>query len=194
MRAEHKEFIGIYTDAIEPDLCDKLIYEFERHSDLGLTVSGVTGGGESRMLKRSEDFNILAYPSLHQISKEVISQIMDVYDLYQDRYDGVKTYTAPHTITALQIQKYNQELKSAYYAFHNEIHPDYCNRVTTFIVYLNDISEGGETEFLEQKLRVKPEKGKVVIWPAYYTHVHRGNPVLSDENKYIITGWMNFVK
>jgi hypothetical protein len=60
-------------------------------------------------------------------------------------------------------------------------------------VYLNDIKQGGETEFLNQAMRVQPEAGKVVIFPAYFTHVHRGNPVLSAQDKYILTGWFEYV-
>ena len=56
-----------------------------------------------------------------------------------------------------------------------------------WMVYLNDVPEGGETEFLYQKLKVKPKKGTVLIWPGGYTHLHRGNPPMSD--KYIATGW-----
>jgi len=56
------------------------------------------------------------------------------------------------------------------------------------ITYLNDDFEGGETEFLYQGVRVKPEKGKTVIFPASYTHVHRGNPPIGG-TKYIATTW-----
>ena len=55
------------------------------------------------------------------------------------------------------------------------------------MIYLNDVEEGGETEFLYQKRKFKPEKGTVMVWPGAYTHLHRGNPPMSD--KYIATGW-----
>ena len=57
------------------------------------------------------------------------------------------------------------------------------------MIYLNDMPEGeAETEFLYQKKRVGPTRGTVVIWPAGMTHVHRGNPVYTQD-KYILTGW-----
>jgi hypothetical protein len=59
------------------------------------------------------------------------------------------------------------------------------------MVYLNDIEDGGETEFLYLSKRVKPVTGRVLLWPAGYTHTHRGNPPLKD-TKYIITGWVEF--
>tara|TARA_B100001094_G_C17949279_1_gene679674 strand:- start:112 stop:723 length:612 start_codon:yes stop_codon:yes gene_type:complete len=63
-----------------------------------------------------------------------------------------------------------------------------ADRWVTWMVYLNDVEEGGETEFLHQSLRIKPKKGMGVIWPGGYTHIHRGNSPLKGE-KYILTGW-----
>jgi hypothetical protein len=57
------------------------------------------------------------------------------------------------------------------------------------MLYLNDVEEGGETEFLYLKKRIKPQQNRLLIWPAGFTHTHRGNPPLSN-NKYIITGWV----
>lgn len=57
-----------------------------------------------------------------------------------------------------------------------------------WMIYLNDVEKGGKTDFPNQGLSVKPEAGKVVIWPACYTHPHRSAPDL-QENKYIVTGW-----
>lgn len=62
-------------------------------------------------------------------------------------------------------------------------------RMFATMLYLNDVEEGGETEFLYQSLRVKPERGKFLIWPAQWTHTHRGNPPLSGD-KYIVTSWI----
>ena len=62
-----------------------------------------------------------------------------------------------------------------------------------YMLYLNDLDgEGGETEFLYQKMRVKPEENLMLVWPASYTHAHRGNPVLGETHKYIVTGWFYY--
>jgi hypothetical protein len=60
------------------------------------------------------------------------------------------------------------------------------------MIYLNDVEEGGETEFLYQKRRVQAKQGRLVMWPAAYTHTHRGNPPLSGD-KYALTGWLEFM-
>jgi len=60
-----------------------------------------------------------------------------------------------------------------------------------FILYLNDVADGGETEFLYYPRRIKPKTGKLVLFPGGYTHTHRGNPPLLG-TKYILTGWVEF--
>ena len=55
-------------------------------------------------------------------------------------------------------------------------------------MYLNTIDEGGETEFLYINKRVKAKEGRVVIFPAGYTHTHRGNPAIGQD-KYLVTSW-----
>ena len=55
-------------------------------------------------------------------------------------------------------------------------------------LYLNTIEEGGETEFLYINKRIKAEQGRLTIFPAAFTHTHRGNPPIGQD-KYIISTW-----
>ena len=68
-----------------------------------------------------------------------------------------------------------------------------ANRHLVFMTYLNDVDDGGETEFYYQKIKVKPQKGLTLIWPADWTYTHRG-VVSPSQEKYIVTGWFNYFK
>ena len=65
------------------------------------------------------------------------------------------------------------------------------HRVLAWMTYLNDVEDGGETYFEHFNLKIKPEVGKTLIWPAEWTHSHRGE-ILNSGLKYIVTGWMIF--
>jgi len=65
-------------------------------------------------------------------------------------------------------------------------------RALVYMTYLNDVKDGGETEFKYQKLKIKPKKGLTLIWPSDFTHTHRGIPSMTEE-KYIATGWFNIL-
>lgn len=102
---------------------------------------------------------------------------------------------------ALQSYRlYNNEIKvqrtnphGGYHIWHHEHGSSDLNsahRILVWTLYLNDLPEGeGETEFLFQGEKVQPKTGRVCIFPAAFTHYHRGNPPYSCD-KYIATGWI----
>ena len=77
-----------------------------------------------------------------------------------------------------------------YYTWHSDWStiPDSIGRLLAVQFYLNDVEEGGETEWYHQEIKVKPKKGRLVIWPVGFTHTHRGNKPISND-KYIVTAW-----
>ena len=65
-------------------------------------------------------------------------------------------------------------------------------RELAYMVYLNTLTNKGGTTFPQQKKTITPIKGKTVIWPAGFTHPHRG-VISSTQEKYIVTGWFEIV-
>ena len=66
-----------------------------------------------------------------------------------------------------------------------------CLRLLGWMVYLNDVNDGGETYWPQQKFKKSARKGDLLIWPAGWTHSHHGI-VSHTEYKYILTGWYSF--
>ena len=95
----------------------------------------------------------------------------------------------------LNVQKY-QKGAGGYPHWHSEVYPldascEPLHRVLAFQFYLNDVAEGGETEFFYQERKVASKAGRMVIFPSGFTHTHRGN-VPRSSDKYIITSWVLF--
>lgn len=65
------------------------------------------------------------------------------------------------------------------------------DRFLVWSIYLNDVTEGGETEFLYQNVRVPARQGSMCVFPSDWTHLHRGNPPISNE-KWMLTGWYTY--
>ena len=62
------------------------------------------------------------------------------------------------------------------------------------MLYLNTLGsdQAGETEFLYQQQRFKPTENQMILWPASFTHTHRGNTVFGTQSKYVVTGWFYY--
>ena len=95
----------------------------------------------------------------------------------------------------INMQKYAAN-KGGYHHYHSEIFPkdpqcEQLHRVLLWMYYLNDVEQGGETEFYYQQRMLKPKAGSLVIAPAGFTHTHKGH-VPRSGNKYILTSWLLF--
>lgn len=98
-------------------------------------------------------------------------------------------------IGQINAQRYTAG-NGGYPYWHSEVFPqapynDPLHRILLFMFYLNDVEEGGETDFYYQNKSVKPKAGRMVIAPAYFTHTHRGQIPVSND-KYILTSWLLF--
>jgi hypothetical protein len=193
------DFIGMMPEGFPKKTCKKIIDAYHELDKLNKTVPGRVGGVSrpaeiNKAAKNSRDVELGVYHSYRDLLFEVNGHLQACYDQYMEKYWQIGQYLSRHDVTAWQIQRYDARENGGYHHFHIENSgTGNMRRVMAYIVYLNDIDEGGETEFLHQNIRVKPEAGKVVIFPAYFTHVHRGNPVLSGQDKYIMTGWLEYV-
>ena len=98
-------------------------------------------------------------------------------------------------LSPINAQKYQKNVGNYRY-WHSEIFPqlgpnDALHRVFLFLIYLNDVEEGGETDFYYQNKSIKPKAGTMIIAPCGFTHTHRGNVPLSND-KYVLTSWVSF--
>jgi hypothetical protein len=185
-------FVGIFKNAFTKDFCEQVIKHYE---DMVLSGHGQTRFAFEDVSKTSKDdtqvfADDIDYIPLRKVTKEFNELFWGKYfPIYEQEYSSLKD-SGRHTNYAFKIQK--TKIGGGYHVWHYESdHRENSNRLLTWILYLNDVYEGGETEFLYQHMRVKPEQGTLVIWPAAFTHTHRGNPPLSNE-KYIVTGWTEF--
>lgn len=118
-----------------------------------------------------------------------------------DNFEEVGKPNLPNLVNYLfRVGEVNAQRYTAgeggYPYWHSEVYPqlphnDALHRVLLFMYYLNDVDEGGETDFYYQNRSVSPKAGRMVIAPAYFTHTHRGQMPKSND-KYILTSWLLF--
>lgn len=191
------DFIGVYPKAMPDQLCDALIKNFNDAETMGMSFGRkfeLPNSVEYRSAKDDSTVFSFDMPLRNSSSNQQVSLFMqrlqDCYLDYADKFSASLGNASAHASYSFRIQK--TEIGQGYHLWHFEASGrDVCGRVLAWTVYLNDVDEGGETEFLYQHKRIKPEKGTVCIFPAAFTHTHRGNPPLSN-TKYIVTGWYEY--
>lgn len=197
MNISYKEFIGVYRDVYPEGFCAHLISEFERLIEFGAGVNRRDGEGAPRHQKNDMqlglNFGVHTAAPFNEVSSTRLffDGLQKCYDDYTDTFSVLKD--ANIHATAMKMQR--TDPGGGYHVWHGEQgNKEHAERVLVYMLYLNDLApdDGGETEFLYQRLRIKPEGNTLIIWPAAYTHAHRGNTVLGDSAKYIVTGWFYY--
>ena len=197
MKAEHKDFIGTYTDVFPSDFCDHIVSNFENSLKHGAGLTRQESEGVLP-LHKSDTHIFYGMDHCNPFSDYCGKNFQDTF--WDGMDECIKDYGATYPIlleenvraTSFKLQKVCPG--EGYHVWHCEhtcINP---SRVVAFMLYLNtlDDEECGETEFLHQQTRVRPVENTVLLWPAAYTHTHRGNPVYGNKSKYVITGWFSY--
>mgnify|MGYP006134626561 FL=1 len=153
----------------------------------------MTGAGKDLSVKNSIDITIQPNDlddKKFKIFNEYIKKLHECYLDYLVQYPVLKKMIKDVHVGKFNLQKYN---KNGHFAgVHSErTSLTTLHRLFAWMTYLNDVEDGGITNFTHYKIDVKPELGKTLIWPSEWTHAHSGGIVKSG-TKYIVTGWMHF--
>lgn len=187
-------FIEIYQKVLTDKDCETIVDYFEQMRSHNLIFSRQDLRDGELHEKNDEtifmtELGTITLHHTHPILKILVNSVYNCYNQYAKKF-SVLTDSKLHGISSIRLQKTG--IGGGYHNWHYENNGVIeANRFLAFTVYLNDVKEGGETEYLYQSLRIPAEQGTIVLWPAAFTHPHRGNPPLSNE-KYIATGWIQF--
>ena len=198
MNVEHKDFVGFYRNVYPTGYCQHLIDEFDALKSKGAGTNRQNGEGAPKHQK--DDHQLFFNARNHDLTKFDGKSSTDIffdglqscYENYSDKYSVLKS-TGNIRGTTMKMQCTGPG--GGYHIWHGEQGGGpQANRVLVYMLYLNTLSEGGngETEFLYQQQRIKPEENLMLLWPAAYTHAHRGNAVFGAQSKYIVTGWFYY--
>lgn len=183
-------FIGAW-DLPDKNLCKKIIEFFENNKEL--QRKGSTSTGVNEKIKKTTDITIdpiLLNEKKYLIFNEYFEQLNECFKDYNNQFPFLKTFLKKIHIGHFNLQKY---LPGDHFSKLHSERTDLGNlhRIFAWMTYLNDVEDGGTTDFDYFDLKIKPECGKTLIWPSEWTHAHTGS-VLKSGEKYIITGWMHF--
>ena len=189
-KKKETHFVGSWN--IKNDnLCKEIIRFFDENEKL--QKNGATASGTNYTNKKTTDISINPNDLKNDKYKCFNSYIDELYKCfidYQLQWPFLKKMIKNVDIGSFNVQKYS---KGDHFS---QIHTERTdlktsNRLFAWMTYLDSVEDGGTTNFLHYGIKIKPEIGKTLIWPAEWTHAHSGE-ILNSGEKHIITGWMNF--
>lgn len=199
MSYEISDFIGVFDNVISKDDCAEIIRHYEHVCSLGRTqtrrqhenAAPINKDNSLYFLTPEDQDQIITTANTKAINQFKMAT-WECYRAYAEEY-GILSSIASHGMPEMvKIQK--TKPCEGYHIWHCEnASVNTGTRVFLVLVYLNDVEEGGETEFLYQSKRVAPKAGRLLLCPAGFTHTHRGNPPLSG-TKYVMNTWMQFLE
>tara|TARA_X000001036_G_scaffold112750_1_gene105607 strand:- start:1145 stop:1747 length:603 start_codon:yes stop_codon:yes gene_type:complete len=189
------DFIGIYDNAISSYNCKEIIKWFETNPVKRGSVMFEDGSGTIDTRLKSDWEVEDSYKTLFSNNSFVDIIIRDALikytPVYRESYPSVDNIDPWNVCNIYNIQKYDPG--DGYHALHCEN----CNeatlhRVMAWMIYLNTVTDEGGTYFSTYDKTLEAKEGRLVIWPAFFTHTHKG-VVSKTQTKYIATGWYSLV-
>ena len=189
------DFIYVADGTLDPEFCKNVIEKFEKDDR---KKPGIMGRQEDQRvdtsIKDSIDLYISSLPEWKDEDKVFYDSLLEHHRLYLREGKWVENYfpsLGDLTDGGYQIQRTRPG--AGYVWHHDATYGDSVEtkgvRSSTYIWYLNDIDEDGYTEFIDGT-KVQPKTGRICIFPASWTYIHRGYPP-KNQTKYIVTGWMH---
>ena len=188
-----QDFIEIYDNSLTSYQCKEMI-DMMNDEDLtpGTCGSGDDGRPEVRKdVKDSQDVSgRFSAHITHPITINLVNSLQKGVDLYVKKHPQLSNLADWDAVDDYNFQKYNPA--QGYFGNHCENEsPAHMARVAVWMIYLNTVTEGGGTRFDNYDRVVDAVEGRLVIWPAYWTHHHHGI-VSKTQTKYIVTGWFAY--
>ena len=180
-------FIFERANALPPSFCDEVISRFEANP--AQQYAGRVGQlrEQDSSIKQTMDLVVSNKPDWKDVDEMLFRSLAAAMGEFRDRFTYFK---GPFKDMGYQVQRY---LPGQFYHWHIDggSH-ELSQRQLVALWYLNDVpGPGGETQFLYQDLSVRPERGKLVLFPPFWTHEHRAAR-LETGVKYIATTWVVF--
>ena len=187
---------GQGVDTTKKDSYDLTISQYPDWNDVSNMMMGALQHHLQQYMNKYRMMLVgaMAPQVIHPVTGQAVQLTIDNFDECGTPYVGELMRTM-YRAGQINVQKYVQT-SGGYHHWHSEIYPqnascESLHRALLFQFYLNDVADGGETEFFYQKRKIDARQGRLIIAPAGFTHSHKGH-VARSSDKYIATSWILF--
>ncbi|MCW5829203.1 MAG: 2OG-Fe(II) oxygenase [Deltaproteobacteria bacterium] len=171
-KTEQSSQIRLYRKVFPTDACREIIRVFRDSPD---KVLSHVHNGSPEVTRQGKVVNLKPKPEYEEARKLLFGIWRQVTFDFARHDPGLKIMVAGRFLFSHpRIEEVQPEQE---FTWHIDARQTFqATRFLTILTYLNDVAEGGETEFSYQGIKVQPEEGSILVFPPYWTHVHRGAP------------------
>ena len=181
-------FIFEYENALPDFLCDDIVTRFEENPDDQYQGRVGSEMGENAELKKTTDLVVTGKAHWQDVQNNLFRSLSIALQEFSRSYSYFSELKRFKDM-GFNLQRYQQ---GEYYHWHVDADNEaLASRQLVAIWYLNDVEQDGETDFYHQQISIKPLKGKLILFPPFWTHQHRA-AVVEKGVKYIATTWVTF--
>ena len=180
-------FIGIFDNYFEDAYINELINYYNKLDDLHLWQ----GAAKPKHLRDDEQLYMMDPNRIHSVHPHYINYFFhviweQVFPIYKSEFSILDE----KKLVGDQLKMKKIKPGGGFHQWHYEALSSHADSKVVCQIYMNNVEEAGETEFLYQNKRISPKKNRLLLWPADWTYTHRGNPPIGKKDKYILTTWL----
>jgi prolyl 4-hydroxylase len=184
------DFIRVFDNMMPDSVCDEVIRQFEVNPAVTEGAVGSEHGPHVPSVRSCLDLNMTQ--SCPELNPTLVSVLQKTAASYRDSITG---YVFPDQIALEQFRakRYRSGGERVdQFAYHVDVtsHAS-ARRFLSFLWYCNDVTEGGETVFPHQNIRITPKKGRVMVFPPLWIYPHSGERPISND-KYVVSGYLHY--
>lgn len=186
-RYEFNGFVGIFENYFQNKFINELLAYYNSINDLNISNKHQP----PRHWKDDEQLYMLDPSRIQTVQPHYVNEFFTVlWEKIIPIYANKFSILQEKSLEADQLKMKKIIPGGGFHQWHYEALGADSKRRLVVQLYMNDIDEAGETEFLYQNIRINPKKNRLLVWPSDWTHTHRGNPPIGTTDKYILTTWL----
>lgn len=173
-----EDFIKVYDNIFDEDYCQELIDYFNN--------------GEPIFRNSDNKPRFYEFGFKPEMMELMIWRVAPFLDKYVKSVGCEKWLPEKFCWEFARVKKYNKNTEDQFAPHVDVGDRQSAKRFLAFLIYLNDVEEGGETNFVGINKKLKPKRGRGMIFPPLWMVPHQGKPTIS-EDKYIFSTYLNYI-
>lgn len=186
-------YIRAYDEVISKEGCDNFIQLYEEESKKESEYFRKSDHDWKHDYRSFHELNISLTDSFKPYLEEYYARMKSVYDHYKSVVGG-HFFPPKFAFEDARLKKYEANDYDQF-GWHTDVGDKASSsRFLVMFMYLNDVEEGGTTEFEDDNgiCTISPKCGRILVFPPMWMWPHRGTKPISGP-KYILSTYLHYV-